>query len=205
MKETIYNLLDSLAKVVRIEFILILSVIGLIVNILIDAKPESMQAIANFSETYSNIILQYGYTVILVIIGLYSFRMLISSQQVGTKVGSIVASIVLTVVLLSFVATDSTYETLNDLIVKYLPKLSISLVTIQLAIMTILILIIDSIITITKLNDTYIGMSTEVIRSDSDIINMAYTIALKYSQDDDRKFRKLATDENCLSIINKYR
>ena len=205
MKETVYNLLDSLAKVVRIEFILILSVIGLIVNILIDAKPESMQAIANFSETYSNIILQYGYTVILVIIGLYSFRMLISSQQVGTKVGSIVASIVLTVVLLSFVATDSTYETLNDLIVKYLPKLSISLVTIQLAIMTILILIIDSIITITKLNDTYIGMSTEVIRSDSDIINMAYTIALKYSQDDDRKFRKLATDENCLSIINKYR
>lgn len=205
MKETVYNLLDSLAKVVRIEFILILSVIGLIVNILIDAKPESMQAIANFSETYSNIILQYGYTVILIIIGLYSFRMLISSQQVGTKVGSIVASIVLTVVLLSFVATDSTYETLNDLIVKYLPKLSISLVTIQLAIMTILILIIDSIITITKLNDTYIGMSTEVIRSDSDIINMAYTIALKYSQDDDRKFRKLATDENCLSIINKYR
>lgn len=205
MKETVYNLLDSLAKVVRIEFILILSVIGLIVNILIDAKPESMQAIANFSETYSNIILQYGYTIILVIIGLYSFRMLISSQQVGTKVGSIVASIVLTVVLLSFIATDSTYETLNDLIVKYLPKLNISLVTIQLAIMTILILIIDSIITITKLNDTYIGMSTEVIRSDSDIINMAYTIALKYSQDDDRKFRKLATDENCLSIINKYR
>ena len=205
MKETIYNLLDSLAKVVRIEFILILSIIGLIVNILIDAKPESMKAIANFSETYSNIILQYGYTVILVIIGLYSFRMLISSQQVGTKVGSIVASIILTVVLLNFVATDSTYETLNDLIVKYLPKLSISLVTIQLAIMTILILIIDSIITITKLNDTYIGMSTEVIRSDSDIINMAYTIALKYSQDDDRKFRKLATDENCLSIINKYR
>ena len=205
MKETVYNLLDSLAKVVRIEFILILSVIGLIVNILIDAKPESMQAIANFSETYSNIILQYGYTVILVIIGLYSFRMLISSQQVGTKVGSIVASIVLTVVLLSFIATDSTYETLNDLIVKYLPKLNISLVTIQLAIMTILILIIDSIIMITKLNDTYIGMSTEVIRSDSDIINMAYTIALKYSQDDDRKFRKLATDENCLSIINKYR
>lgn len=205
MKETIYNLLDSLAKVVRIEFILILSVIGLIVNILIDAKPESMQAIANFSETYSNIILQYGYTVILIIIGLYSFKMLISSQQVGTKVGSIVVSIALTVVLLSFVATDSTYETLNDLIVKYLPKLSISLVTIQLAIMTILILIIDSIITITKLNDTYIGMSTEVIRSDSDIINMAYTIALKYSQDDDRKFRKLATDENCLSIINKYR
>lgn len=205
MKETVYNLLDSLAKVVRIEFILILSVIGLIVNILIDAKPESMQAIANFSETYSNIILQYGYTVILVIIGLYSFRMLISSQQVGTKVGSIVASIVLTVVLLSFIATDSTYETLNDLIVKYLPKLNISLVTIQLAIMTILILIIDSIITITKLNDTYIGMSTEVIRSDSDIINMAYTIALKYNQDDDRKFRKLATDENCLSIINKYR
>lgn len=205
MKETVYNLLDSLAKVVRIEFILILSVVGLIVNILIDAKPESMQAIANFSETYSNIILQYGYTVILVIIGLYSFRMLISSQQVGTKVGSIVTSIVLTVVLLSFVATDSTYETLNDLIVKYLPKLNISLVTIQLAIMTILILIIDSIITITKLNDTYIGMSTEVIRSDSDIINMAYTIALKYSQDDDRKFRKLATDENCLSIINKYR
>lgn len=205
MKETVYNLLDSLAKVVRIEFILILSVIGLIVNILIDAKPESMQAIANFSETYSNIILQYGYTVILIIIGLYSFRMLLSSQQIGTKVGSIVASIVLTVVLLSFIATDSTYETLNDLIVKYLPKLSISLVTIQLAIMTILILIIDSIITITKLNDTYIGISTEVVRSDSDIINMAYTIALKYSQDDDRKFRKLATDENCLSIINKYR
>lgn len=205
MKETVYNLLDSLAKVVRIEFILILSVIGLIINILIDAKPESMQAIANFSETYSNIILQYGYTVILIIIGLYSFRMLLSSQQIGTKVGSIVASIVLTVVLLSFIATDSTYETLNDLIVKYLPKLSISLVTIQLAIMTILILIIDSIITITKLNDTYIGISTEVVRSDSDIINMAYTIALKYSQDDDRKFRKLATDENCLSIINKYR
>lgn len=205
MKETVYNLLDSLAKVIRIEFILILSVVGLIVNILIDAKPEDMQAIANFSETYSNIILQYGYTIILVIIGLYSFRMLISSQQVGTKVGSIVVSIILAVVLLSFVATDSTYETINELIVKYLPKLSISLVTIQLAVMTVLVLVIDSIITITKLNDTYIGMSTEVVRSDSDIINMAYTIALKYSQDDDRKFRKLATDENCLSIINKYR
>lgn len=205
MKETVYNLLDSLAKVIRIEFILILSVVGLIVNILIDAKPEDMQAIANFSETYSNIILQYGYTIILVIIGLYSFRMLISSQQVGTKVGSIVVSIILAVVLLSFIATDSTYETINELIVKYLPKLSISLVTIQLAVMTVLVLVIDSIITITKLNDTYIGMSTEVVRSDSDIINMAYTIALKYSQDDDRKFRKLATDENCLSIINKYR
>lgn len=205
MKETVYNLLDSLAKVIRIELILILSVLGLIANILIDAKPEAMQAIANFSETYSNLVLQYGYTIILVVIGLYSFRMLISSQQIGTKIGSIVVSVAITVALMSFVATDSTYETLNDLIIKYLPKLSISSVTIQLAVMVVITLIVDSIITITKLNDTYIGMSTTVEMSDSDIINMAYTIALKYSQDDDRKFRKLATDENCLSIINKYR
>lgn len=205
MKETVYNLLDSLAKIIRIELILILSVLGLIVNILIDAKPESMQAIANFSETYSNLVLQYGYTIILIVIGLYSVRMLISSQQIGTKVGSIVVSIAITVALMSFIATDSTYETLNDLIIKYLPKLSISSVTIQLAVMVVITLIVDSVITITKLNDTYIGMSTTVERSDSDIINMAYTIALKYSQDDDRKFRKLATDETCLSIIDKYR
>ena len=205
MKETVYNLLDSLAKVIRIELILILSILGLIANILMDAKPEAMQAIANFSGTYSNFVLQYGYTIIIIVIGLYSFRMLISSQQIGTKIGSIVVSVAITVALMSFIATDNTYETLNDLIIKYLPKLSISSVTIQLAVMTAITLIVDSVITITKLNDTYIGISTTVERSDSDIINMAYTIALKYSQDDDRKFRKLATDETCLSIINKYR
>ena len=49
MKETVYNLLDSLAKVVRIEFILILSVIGLIVNILIDAGAIQKQEALGFA------------------------------------------------------------------------------------------------------------------------------------------------------------
>lgn len=214
MRETFYNLVSSIHKVLKIELIFILTVLSLVLNLVIDTGAleklgDKSQPFINFMVIYNNIVINNWFIWLTIILIASSIRMLLSSIEIGKKVSSIIIIFAATIASKLFILTDTVYNIIYTDLIKILSdmlnkSISLGFTTSKAIAMTLVIIALDIIVQAVKLDDNYIGISTKSELSDVDLISRAYSIALKYRDDNTGKFARLATKENCSKILSKY-